>query len=147
MLVEQREDCSLVNVDLNSIFLGEIICLDLKVTVTEEPMKLPATEFFGVELLEDLLDLTHNRWNFALRDFLIRPVTAGENLNRKIDSINNGSTSVLLEIIIEVLRFDHVLEHGFDLIDCVIAALNSKFIDHLFFSPIRQGGLVEESLG
>lgn len=78
VIIEQGEDRCLVNVDLYNVFLGEVIRLDLKVSVTEEPVKLSAAEFFGVELLENLLNLAHYRWNFAFWDILIRPVTAGE---------------------------------------------------------------------
>ena len=78
VIVEQREDRSLVNVDLYNVFLGEVIRLYLKVSVTEEPVKLSAAELFGVELLENLLNLAHYRRNFAFWDILIRPVTAGQ---------------------------------------------------------------------
>ena len=147
MLVKQREDNGLVNVDLHKVFLGEVICLDLKVAVTKEPMKLSATEFFGVEVLENLLDLTHNWRNFACRDILIGPMTAGEDFHRKINTINNGSAaSSRLEIIIKTLGFNHVLKHSFNLVDRVITTLNGKFIDHLLLSPIRQRGLIKKSL-
>jgi len=106
--------------------------------MAEEPMKLSAGEFLRVELLENRLYLSHDRWNFAFWDFLIRPVSTGENFYRKFNSINyRYASSSGLEIIVKILGFNHVFEHSFNLVDRVVTTFNSKFIDHLLLCPVR----------
>lgn len=57
--------------------------------MAEEPMELSAAELPRVEILKYRLDLCHERWNFALWDFLIRPVTTCQNFDREIDPVND----------------------------------------------------------
>ena len=77
-------------------------------------------------------------------------MTWSEDLWIKLNPVDLASTlraistlELRFEVSHDLLAFDHIFEHGFDFIDCVVTALNLKFIDHEFFCGIRYTCLVQ----
>ena len=136
MVVIKDKDSSLKNIHHHLIVLGQEVCLQLKVSMIEQPEDFPVLELFDIELGELILGSHHLVWKSALWNLLERPMPTGKNLSTKLNILDQGSKvswplrEFLLVILHNLLRLKHVLEHGLDLVDGVMTALNLQFVDH-----------------
>jgi hypothetical protein len=79
-------------------------------------------------------------------------VTTGEDLSLELHVLDKGSKvsgpgcQLLLVVLDDLLRLKHILEHGFNLVDSVVAALNLQLVDHQLLCLARHRGLVQQPL-
>ena len=88
MVVIKDKDSSLKNIHHHLIVLGQEVCLQLKVSMIEQPEDFPILELFDVELRELILSSHHLVWKNALWNLLERPMTTSKNLCTKINILN-----------------------------------------------------------
>ena len=96
-----------------------------------KPVDLTVLELALVVLREIVSDYDQLPRDLALGQILVWPVTAGQDFCREFNAFNIRTTAFALsELRHHLLRLNHVLEHRLDLVDCIVAALNLKLLDH-----------------
>lgn len=106
----------------------------------EQPENFPILELFDIELGELILGSHHLIWKNAFWNILERPMPTSKNLCTKLNILDQGPKvswplrEFLLVIFHNLLRLEHVLEHGLDLVDSVVTTLNLQFVDHKLLS-------------
>ena len=153
VFIEQTQDRRLKAVGDHLVVLRQIVRLELDLTVVVEPNDLSALELPHVELTELVLGFLHLAGQRALRDFLERPVARCEDLGVELNPVDlvagapRSLTHLAFKVGHDLLGFDHVLEHGLDLVDGVVTALYLELVDHEFLSLAGHTCPVQESLG
>ena len=96
-----------------------------------KPVDLTVLELALVVLREIVSDYDQLPRDLALGQILVWPVTAGQDFCREFNAFNIRTTAFALsKLRHHLLRLNHVLEHRLDLVDCIVAALNLKLLDH-----------------
>jgi hypothetical protein len=102
--VEKGDDGCLVEGKLELVRFGKVSCLDHDGAGGQEIVYLPVFELGGVKLVKNVLSTLKFRWDNASWNFLVRPLTTGEDLNREFDSVDDvGPVWSVLEFL------DHLL--------------------------------------
>lgn len=161
-IIKHGQNNHLKSADRHFISSGAIISdssSKLCVALIHFPVELPATEFAQVVLLKHahaLLDLSWESLDFELglllrvvlshRQFaLIGPMSGGQHLDVEIDG-DHGVAWALFELLHSLLGHLDVLEHHFQSLGELEAALLLQFLDNLSLSVLQDAPRVKKTL-
>lgn len=77
MVVIKDKNSSLKHIHHHLIVLGQEVCLQLEVSMIQQPEDFPILELFDIELRELILGSHHLVWKSTLWNLLERPMATG----------------------------------------------------------------------
>jgi len=128
------------------VALVEVSSLQLAVSMVEEPQDLSVSKLALIVISESSLCVVKLLWNSTLGCVLIRPMTACQDLRIEFKGTDLFMNLRLFEVSHNFLRFNNILEHCLDFINCIMSTFNLQFFNHHLFSIVRDTGLVKQSV-